>query len=390
MAQLTLTSAYTPNETTVPNIFLDKYMPLANGEFVKVYLCLLRMYTNPAGRSSSLTEIADLLNHTEGDVIRAIKYWERAGLLSVVYNGYIPVSITLLPIEQNRDDFSANATPDNRPQSRTEKNAGTDSTSESAASAEGDSAFAEKTPVHAPDDSGSGKYNYSPAAIKQMCDDDDNLHQMIFVAEKLFGKTLTSSEINTIIYIHSDLKFSDELLEYLLEYCASTEKLGCRYLEKVAIEWHKEGIIKAEQAKQRHQIYTKKVYSVMKTFGINDRMPGKPELDLITKWYDDYGFESEVVVEACNRTIRALHKPSFEYADSILSNWKKRNVRTMSDIESADAAHASSKKSTYKNDNAATNSPAVRAPKNNNRFNNFSQRTYDFNALEKQLINKND
>ena len=46
-----------------------------------------------------------------------------------------------------------------------------------------------------------------------MCDEDDNLHQLIFVAEKLFGKTLTNSEISTIIYIHSDLNYTDQLLE---------------------------------------------------------------------------------------------------------------------------------------------------------------------------------
>lgn len=57
-----------------------------------------------------------------------------------------------------------------------------------------------------------------------MCDSDDNLHQLIFVAEKLFGKTLTNSEISTIIYIHNDLNFSDDLLEYLFEYCVSLRR----------------------------------------------------------------------------------------------------------------------------------------------------------------------
>ena len=109
MAPITLTSTYTPNETTIPNIFLDRYMPSANGEFVKVYLCLLRMYANPAGRSSTLTDIADLLNHTESDIIRAIKYWEKAGLLSVGYSGDIPVSITLLPIRQKPDRLSTDS-----------------------------------------------------------------------------------------------------------------------------------------------------------------------------------------------------------------------------------------------------------------------------------------
>lgn len=393
MAQITLTSTYTPNETAIPNVFLDSYMPLANGEFVKVYLCLLRMYANPTGRSSTLTEIADLLNHTESDIIRAIKYWERAGLLSVGYSGDIPVSITLLPIAAKQNSFTVN-TGESQPITSTgvssTDNAPNDCAIESAAADEGINALGEKTPLHTPDASLPGKYNYSPAAIRHICDNDDNLHQLIFVAEKLFGKTLTNSEISTIIYIHSDLNFSDELLEYLFEYCVSLEKRSFRYLEKVAISWHEEGLVTAEQAKQQHEIHSKKIYSVMKAFGINDRMPGKPELDFITKWYDDYGFEMELVIEACNRTIQALHKPSFEYTDSILSNWRKKNVHTISDIESADAAYTSSKKDTYKNDKAAASTPTVRTGKSNNRFNNFSQRKYDFNALEKQLINKKD
>lgn len=386
MAPITLTSTYTPNETTIPNIFLDRYMPSANGEFVKVYLCLLRMYANPAGRSSTLTDIADLLNHTEGDIIRAIKYWEKAGLLSVGYSGDIPVSITLLPISQKPDRLSADSTAEEPSYN----------TSETAASAEGVNALGEQTPVHAPDETLPGKYNYSPAAIKRMCDSDDNLHQLIFVAERLFGKTLTNSEISTIIYIHNDLNFSDDLLEYLFEYCVSLEKRSFRYLERVAISWHEEGLVTTEQAKQQHEIHSKKIYSVMKAFGINDRMPGKPELDFITRWYDEYGFETELVIEACNRTIQALHKPSFEYTDTILSNWRKKNVHTVSDIESVDAAHAVSKKdngfSGSKTSGKAdtTGSPAIRTGKNTNRFNNFSQRKYDFNALEKQIISKKD
>lgn len=371
MAPITLTSTYTPNETTIPNIFLDRYMPSANGEFVKVYLCLLRMYSNPSGRTSTLTEIADLLNHTEGDIIRAIKYWEKAGLLLVGYSGDIPVSITLLPVGQTENSIS-------------------DGTPEAAASADGMNVLGEETPLHASEADLSGKYNYSPAAIKRMCED-DTLHQLIFVAERLLGKTLTNSEISTIIYIYKELHFSEELLEYLIEYCVSLEKRSLRYVEKVAISWHEEGIVTAEQAKLQHEIHSKKIYSVMKAFGINDRMPGKPELDYITRWYDDYGFEMELVIEACNRTIQALHKPSFEYTDTILSNWRKKNVHTVSDIESVDAAHADSKKGSSSPDKAGASSTAtVRTGKNNNRFNNFTQRKYDFNALEKQLINKKD
>ena len=59
------------------NEFIDRYMAVANGEYVKVYLYLLRH----DGREITVGEIADALNHTESDVKRAIAYWVRLGVL---------------------------------------------------------------------------------------------------------------------------------------------------------------------------------------------------------------------------------------------------------------------------------------------------------------------
>lgn len=116
----------------------------------------------------------------------------------------------------------------------------------------------------------------------------------------------------------------------------------------------------------------------------------RASLSLITtRWYDDYGFEADIVIEACNRTIQALHKPSFEYTDTILSNWRKKNVHTISDIESADAARSAAKKDAYTQNGEKQNTVNNRGAKTN-RFNNFTQRKYDFDALEKQLITKKD
>ena len=67
--------------TIVQNSFIDQYMPHANGEFVKVYLYLLRCADS--GREISLSSIADVLEHTEKDIQRALAYWEKQQLLSV-------------------------------------------------------------------------------------------------------------------------------------------------------------------------------------------------------------------------------------------------------------------------------------------------------------------
>ena len=55
-------------------------MVSANGEFVKVYLLLLR-YLNEPGSVLTVSMIADCLNNTENDVLRAFRYWESTGLL---------------------------------------------------------------------------------------------------------------------------------------------------------------------------------------------------------------------------------------------------------------------------------------------------------------------
>ena len=82
MGQFTIYNDFPGDFTFVSNYFLDTCMPQANGEFVKVYLYLLR---NASGISSSLqlSSIADIFNCTENDVLRALKYWDKAGILDL-------------------------------------------------------------------------------------------------------------------------------------------------------------------------------------------------------------------------------------------------------------------------------------------------------------------
>ena len=74
MKQFRLKTEIPAGLTGVPNVFLDHYMPGANGEYVKVYLYLLRALGDPS-RELSVTGLADALDHTEGDILRALKYW---------------------------------------------------------------------------------------------------------------------------------------------------------------------------------------------------------------------------------------------------------------------------------------------------------------------------
>ena len=80
MKKLTLTNSAQNNTTVLENEFIDQYMIKANGEYVKVYLLLLR-HQNEASTPLGISQIADILEVTEKDVIRALNYWNKQGLL---------------------------------------------------------------------------------------------------------------------------------------------------------------------------------------------------------------------------------------------------------------------------------------------------------------------
>jgi hypothetical protein len=67
--------------TLVSNLFIDEYMKDANDAQLKVYLYLLRVMG--AGASADISQMADLFNHTERDIVRSLDYWAGLGLLSL-------------------------------------------------------------------------------------------------------------------------------------------------------------------------------------------------------------------------------------------------------------------------------------------------------------------
>lgn len=339
--------------TTVSNAFIDNYMPQANGEFVKVYLYLLRCMSDP-DIDLSISMIADKFDHTEKDVIRALRYFAGKGLISIEYGPDDELSaITFLPINS---EFTV-VTEDN-------SNNKTDSSKRVVMQPSAVSPAASDIPQ---------KPSYSAAMLREFTENEE-ISQLLYMTEKYMGKTLSFPETGTIIYMYDSLKFSTDLIEYLIEYCISRGHKSMRYIEKVALAWAENGIDTVDAAREYSESYSCNMFSVMKAFGLSGRGPAEVEKNYINRWYNEYGFETDIIVEACNRTIQTIHKPNFEYADTILKSWKLNNVIHMKDIEALDLQH-NSKKQQQSEKTAAVN-----------RFNNYTQRTYDFEQLEKRLL----
>jgi len=394
------------NSIIVSNIFLDKFMPEANGEFVKIYLYLIRCISD-ASMQISVSLLADKFNHTENDVIRALRYWEKTGLISLLYDSSKKelVGITLLSSDDtnyskeqsdnnsdNNTNNNTNSNTNNNTNSNTNnRNSNIDNSSDFNSTSNNNHTISHDVPnIDVPIIIESiaerkPKPTYTSGQLKQFAEKDD-LSQLLYIAQKYLGKTLTSTETNSIIYFYEALKFPSDLIEYLIEYCVSKEHKSMRYIEKVALSWADAGIESISQAKKEITFHNNNNYCVMKAFGISNRNLGIREQEYINKWNDVYCFDSEIIIEACNRTIQVTHQPSFEYADSILSKWKEKNITRLSELKSLDEQFVQSKNS---KERTITQKTTGSSNLSSNKFNNFTQRDYNFDELEKQLIGNN-
>ncbi|MCI9490991.1 MAG: DnaD domain protein [Dorea sp.] len=202
--------------------------------------------------------------------------------------------------------------------------------------------------------------------------------ELLFVAEQYLGKTLSSTDVETIAYFYETLHMSLDLTEYLIEYCVENGHKSMHYIRKVALSWHERGISTVAEAKAGSLSYNRNCYSVLNAFGIKGRSPAASELTYIKKWTEEYGFSLEIIVEACNKTISTIHQPSFDYADTILRDWLSKKVQRLEDIKAIDAGFIKEKERRKKQTSKASAS--------RNKFNNFEGRSYDMNELERKLI----
>ncbi len=364
MGQLTLYQENYTNSTVISNRFIDEYMLAANDAQLKIYLYLIRMVS--ARLSTSITEIADKFNYTEKDVMRALKYWEKNGLLALDYDERKNVvGIHLL-------DFTAGA-------------AANPIAPVPSVSVPASMPLASVVPISAKlydgeiiQDRSEGltdtedpyaKPNYTTDQLKAF-KSDEATSRILFFTEQYLKKTLSSSEIRSMLFISDKLGFSEDLIDYLIQYCVGRGKKDLRYIEKVAISWAQQGIVTPKQAAALAGKYDKSVYEVMRLLG-KSGTPTQTEVSYITRWTREYGFTPDIVCAACERTVLATDKHRFEYADSILSSWHKAGVHHRSDIQSLDDSYRRAKTS---------------KPVSTNKFNQFKQNDYDFDALESEIL----
>ena len=410
MTAINISSDIATSFTTVSDIFIDQYMPKANGEFVKVYLYLLRATGSGAG-IATISEIADHFSNTEADIIRALNYWASEGILQLQTGAdgqIIGINLCSLSVSgmQAAQSNIQSAVADNAAQNNLQNSVVNNATQNilkngvvnnaaqniSTVNTRMQDSVVEKLKSQTTDKASSSQKEYTLDEIKEFRKNPD-ISELFFIIETYLKHTLSSTDTNMVLYWLDELHFSTDLVEYLVEYCITKGHSSLRYMNKVALGWADAGIKTVDQAKDDAAAHSQIYYSVMKALGITGRNLVDSEVSLINKWVGEYGFDIELVKAACSKTISAIQKPSFEYTDSILANWRKKDVHTLKDVEVLDANFAKANKASATGSSQSTNAAnGSSKPKSNNsssknKFNNFNQRNNDYDKLEKLFLN---
>jgi DnaD/phage-associated family protein len=315
--------------TPVNNVFIEKYMPQARGEFIKIYLLMLKHnISGEFGVSSSI--LASSLNLLESDIMNALNYWNDQGVVKFTQidkMGNFNVEFLDLVDEPTKPEKQVDLL----------------------------------------------------EALGS-----ENTKGMLKDIEMLLARPLSPNEMSTYLNWQKEFGFSSELILILMEYCISKGKSDSRYIEKVALSWYDLKITNIEEAQNLIKKTEDKWVNIRKVLtylGITNTDIMKPQQDLIEKWLLIYKFPNEVILKACDICFERLSRADFKYIDGILTNWNKNDIRTLEDIALKDANKTTRNIKYTKNYNNNNNNE--KAPL---KFNNFEGREYDYDSLEKKLL----
>ncbi len=283
----------------VPRDFIEHIMPTANASYVMVYMYMMLLATT--NKNMSTADIAKKLGLIESDVINAIQYWNKNGIMSGTGDNIIIKKAVDEEISTDNDKKSIEE-------------------------------------------------------ISTAISENEALSDLCVIAQEILGKTLGNKDVETIYWFYDRLGFSPEVIAMLLEYCISIDKRNMRYIEKVAITWHENNVTTIDEAQTYITRAAKRddfTLTLKKLFGITDRNLSKTESLYFESWRDELKMSEDMVGLAYEYCIMATNKLSFPYINAILKRWAEKGITT---IPEAEKDHDQ-----FKQDNSAQNNTVMTA-----------------------------
>ena len=183
---------------------------------------------------------------------------------------------------------------------------------------------------------------------------DEELKILVSEAQTSLGKTLSNSDIATLLMLKDTCGLRLDVILMLIQYCVSIDKGNMRTIEKIGISWADEGVNSVEAADNKIALANRasKCFSVVSSaFGLkNVGSPTKKQLEYSTKWVGEWKFSSAMLREAYERCVDNKGEVKFNYIDGILKKWEAQGIKNLDDLKAAESTMkkpAKQQKSSY-------------------------------------------
>ncbi len=296
-----------PSFVAVPSEIIDEHIGKASGLYIKVILYILR--TNKIDSPV----IAAVLSVPVSDVEEAIRYWTSSGIL---------------PAEEVDRQMSAGK---------------------------------KQQPVHPPRGETADSAETVEAARFQVSADREEVRFLLTTAEQILGRPLSSTEQKGFVFFLEEYDLPADVIVMAVEFCCMHNRGNYRYISKLLAGWYEQGINTHPLAEEYIRNQTERLSreaEVMEAFGIKNRGLTTANRKYIMQWYQDYGFNIEIIRMAYERAVDQIGQASFPYIGKILQNWHKMGFKTPEDILRGDVKKTTPPAGGGKSPSSAAGSPS--------------------------------
>jgi len=156
-------------------------------------------------------------------------------------------------------------------------------------------------------------------------------------AETVLGRPISSVDSAILIMLHDNEGLPVDVILMLIQYSTSIGKFNLRYIEQVGMSWAAAGIdsISKAETKIKSLNHTSSLWKRFQALvGLEIRACTSYEEKIITKWYDDWKLDDELIKYAYEICVDSKGKYAIRYIDGILKKWYAQKINTVHQAKS--------------------------------------------------------
>ena len=273
------------SKTEIPDVFFTEYLPLASGDFVKVYIYML--FLSNYGKDANITDLSKILALPYNTIQDALKFWEEQDVIIKKTNGYSLVNLQEIELSKLYNPKLTSSTEDIK--------------------------LTEKSKYRA--------------------------HAIDSINNQFFQGLMSPSWYTDIDLWFNKYGFDEQVMIALFNYCADNRALHRNYIQTVADAWAKNNI-KTFNDLDDYFARNDKINILKKEISKKLRLQrnfNTFEEDYITKWNQDFGYGMDIIEIALKRSTSKVNA-GFDYYDKLLTDWHQKGLNSVYDVQ----AHLSS------------------------------------------------